>query len=361
MKRLTEKLLTHPSETGEFIEVADKHIYVAKGVDTRVVSTKNGKKLPVRKDAKNKNRNLRMLKKFEFNSQNEMHEFAKDIDEPLMKDVQYMPWADHAKEVTGKRKYYEIYSMYNRDSSWAFGDNKESNNADKVDNLLRDGRATKSVQRIIRKTIKDVKLEGIDTMLTERFESVKRKRVWSDDGSELDIDRVMCGDPNHWVKSKRNGKKRVIRIGVNMSASAGNKAKTFGQNVALAYLASEQLETLGYGVEIVALSCAYASGRNNLNMNDDENAYTFPLKRSTEPTDINRIGSIGLPSLLRYYGFRVSSALFRQDNGICMATSKEMKGFLNIDVLIETTWSMEAKEQATRIMKNISQIIEGGE
>lgn len=353
--RLSNNLLKDPSRAGEFVKYGKNHVYIADGVDTRVVSTKNGYKQDCR----------RMLKKFDFVSQNEMHEAIKSWDELMEKEGNRMwyytdIWKKHALEVTGKRKSYSTYTRYDRDSSWAFGDNQESNHADKVDKLLRDGRATKKVQNIIKKTVKDIKLEGIDTMLTERFESVKRKRVWSDDGSELDIDRVMCGDPNHWVKSKRNGKKRVIRIGVNVSASGGNKEDVFAKNVALAYLASEQLETLGYGVEIMAIDSTYSSSANNLSTySEDETATTFPLKRSTEPTDINRIGSIGLPSLLRYYGFRVASVLFRQHNGLCHRTSKEMQGFLNIDVLIQTAWKESTSEQATRIIKNISNIIEG--
>tara|TARA_X000001388_G_scaffold77170_1_gene76817 strand:+ start:767 stop:1831 length:1065 start_codon:yes stop_codon:yes gene_type:complete len=353
--RLSDNLLKDPSRAGEFVKHGKNYVYIPDGVDTRIVSTKNGIEQECR----------RMLKKFDFTSQNEMHVAIKSWDELIDKENHQMSyyrdiWSQHAWKATGKDKTYRVYSRYDRDSSWAFGNNKESNHADKVDKLLRDGRATKKVQRIIKKTIRDIKLEGIDTMLTERFESVKRKRVWSDDGSELDIDRVMCGDPNHWVKSKRNGKKRVIRIGVNVSASGGNKEDVFAKNVALAYLASEQLETLGYGVEIMAIDSTYSQSNNNLSRySSDENATTFPLKRSTEPTDINRIGSIGLPSLLRYYGFRVASILFRQSNGICRPTSTEMQGFLNIDVLIQTAWKESTSEQATRIIKNISNIIEG--
>ena len=244
------------------------------------------------------------------------------------------------------------------EGEWAFGTDKESDTSEKTDKLLEDGRSAKAVTKIIRKTLKDIRLAGVDKMLNERFESVKRKRVWCEDGSELDIDRIMTGDPDHWIKTKRNGKKRVINIGINTSASWNNGSSVFAKNVALAYVTAEALENLGYGVRITAINTSYYYDGGNGNSSRDETATTFPLKRATEPVDIERVGSIGLKSMLRYYGFVTDVLIHRQNCGYCREMSDEMKGFLNLDILVSTSWSHgNAQDQARKVSRVIEKTI----
>tara|TARA_R110002020_G_scaffold72318_9_gene186194 strand:+ start:4585 stop:5613 length:1029 start_codon:yes stop_codon:yes gene_type:complete len=325
-----------------------KPVFITDGVDVRVTDSKNGSHI-----------GNRLLRKFEFLSQDEMHNFV-SVNQPKIGteskcDELTESWNESAKKQGFKTYFYQ--REIEKDGSWAFGTSEESDDSTKTDKLLEDGRSTTSVKKIIRKTLKDIRLAGVDKMLNERFESVKRKRVWCEDGSELDIDRIMTGDPDHWIKTKRNGKKRVINIGINTSASCGNGASVFAKNVALAYVTAEALENLGYGVKITAINSSYYSDGGNGN-SSHETASTFPLKRATEPVDIERVGSIGLPSMLRYYGFVTDGLIHRQTCGYCWDMSDEMKGFLNIDILVSTSWSTgDAHAQARKISRVIEKTI----
>ena len=339
-------------QDGRFIKYtshndATQYVYITDGQDVRLTDTKNGSHC-----------SNRLLRKFEFISQDEMHHFVranqpKVSTDELAESLEDKWNKEHPKKLKG---FFRIITIRNS-SSWAFGHDDESNTSRKTDKLLEDGRSTESVKRTIRKTLKDVRLAGVDKMLNERFESVKRKRVWCEDGSELDIDRIMTGDPDHWIKTKRNGKKRVIRIGVNVSMSSFNSSEVFAKNVALAYICAEGLENLGYGVEIVAVNSSYFLGSQN-HLGQDETATTFPLKRVTEPVDIERVGSIGLSSMLRYYGFTTDTFINRQPNGMPNTMSNEMKGFMNIDILVETSWSSgDSHKQARKISRVIDKTI----
>tara|TARA_X000001382_G_scaffold127959_1_gene116656 strand:- start:1668 stop:2738 length:1071 start_codon:yes stop_codon:yes gene_type:complete len=349
-------LAWEPAQAGEYRTYDGKKVYIANGTDVRYVKTLNRRSLQINKP--------RLLRKFEFNSQHEMVEFVRANDGHVddgsnCRDKIHREWNDHARANGANEYEKQMYYYYGDGDSWAFGKAEASNSIEKCDKLLTDGKTTPSIRRIMNKTIKQVKLAGVDKMLNERFESVKRKRVWSEDGSELDIDRVMSGDPQHWVSTKRNGKKRVIRLGVNVSMSGGNGASTFAKNVGLAYIVCEALENLGYGVEIVAVdACYYSGGYNKLSNKQDETATIIPLKRSDEPVDINRVGSVGFSAMLRYYNFICASMIYRQAGGTCWETSDEMKAFMNVDLLVETAFSTgDEKEQATRVVRAIDKII----
>ena len=195
-------------------------------------------------------------------------------------------------------------------------------------------------------------------MLTERYESCKRKRIWREEGDDLDIDRLMSGDPNHWIKFKRKGKKRVVRLGMNLMASWGNNWRAFAKSVALAYVTAEALETLGYGVEIVAVSTYSIGAETNKASRGDVAGWTFPLKRSSEPVDIQRVGSVGITAMARHYSFTADSELWRIYNGCCKEPSQDMLGFLNLDMLASVSWSHgNTQSQCERITKLIDKVV----
>ncbi len=349
------RYISYPQVKEDGTPDANKSVFVTEGTDVRITDTING-------DTHTYGNHFvghRLLKKFEFTSQDEMHKFVSANSHKLATYEEKRKLQDGRNEnlpqdwVAREQKHYS--SIVEDGDEWAFGKAKESDCASKTDKLLEDGRSTSGVRRIIRKTLKDIRLAGVDKMLNERFESVKRKRVWSEDGAELDIDRIMTGDPQHWVNTKRNGKKRVIKIAVNGSMSWNNGSGAFAKNVALAYVTAEALENLGYGVEIVTLMSSWCLTND---LGQDENAMVFDLKKSSEPVDVERVGSIGLPSLLRYYTFIARDFIFRQDNGNCRKTSDEMKGFLGIDILVENSWSMGGTVgQAQRITRAIDEAI----
>ena len=63
--------------------------------------------------------------------------------------------------------------------------------------------------------------------LMELAPTIKKTRKFGMSGDELCIDRVLSGDPQHWQYTTKGKKSNVVRIALNISMSAGNKADSF--------------------------------------------------------------------------------------------------------------------------------------
>ena len=250
----------------------------------------------------------------------------------------------------------EILSMYdankdNRDifhnisnttiegKRWTFGKLSGYDNEQAVRDCAEKGKAHPRVMTYINKYRQELQEDGLYDVPDE-MKSVKRKRRWSEDGGELDIDRVMTGDPNYWVTSRRDGQQRIVNVGINYSMSADNSATQFPRLLAMAFCTAEIIERLGYGVEITAIRTNYPAGISNW-----ERGFTFPLKKSQEPLDINRIGSISLVGFFRYFSFFVGNVLYKDGCGRCMETSDEMTSFAGADIVIENKWLNTGKQE----------------
>jgi hypothetical protein len=82
---------------------------------------------------------------------------------------------------------------------------------------------------------------------------IKRKASWSDQSGEIDVDRVMAGEP---VCYRRTSRKRVttatsVTIYLAMSASARTKDADINRRTAIAVAVADVLEDAGVQVEII--------------------------------------------------------------------------------------------------------------
>tara|TARA_R100000458_G_C8273211_1_gene248061 strand:+ start:813 stop:1769 length:957 start_codon:yes stop_codon:yes gene_type:complete len=224
---------------------------------------------------------------------------------------------------------------------WTFGKLKGYNNKASVRDCIDKGKAHPKVMTYINKYRRELQEDGLYDVPDE-MKSVKRKRRWSEDGGELDIDRVMTGDPNYWVTSSRDGKQRIVNIGVNYSMSSDNNSTQFPRLLAMAFCTAEIVERLGYGVEITGIRANYSTSGWNSSW---ERGFTFPLKKSQEPLDINRIGSISLVGFFRYYSFLIGNILYKDGCGRCTETSDDMTAFAGADIVVENKWLSNGKQE----------------
>ena len=220
-------------------------------------------------------------------------------------------------------------------SRWAFGTNEEADNRKKTYSLIRAGRGLSSVRKLSQKYRQEFQNSSLGEIM-QRVQSIKRVRRFNDFNGNLDIDRVMAGDPNSWVKVERNGKAKVVRVGINFCLSNGNVIKDFSRMVALSAIFAEILENMGYGVEIYGSSLWEAHKGRKLKK---WQGIQFPVKSVTEPLDFDRIYSLGLPGLLRDAQFRVEQHLTGQYGGLCSPPPQEMLKLAEVDVIIEKSWT----------------------
>lgn len=133
-----------------------------------------------------------------------------------------------------------------------------------------------------------------DTLNTQPAPTRRRRQVWSDQGDEIDTDRMNARHDRPWRATVIGRNAPIIRLALNIGLSGGNDSATFAQVAATAAAIADALTLSGYSVEIIGV-CA------TQNPSGSGTVYTFPLKSSHEPLDARRILSASAPGLLRAY------------------------------------------------------------
>ena len=302
-------------------------VYLHDSVDVRVVRKEDGDK-----------GSPRMLMLREWKNIAEIVDFA----DKCPKDA-YGRNSDH-------KKGYGT-SVDADDKRWRFGTYKT---LERTRIALQKGKCSKEVSDYIDEYRDKLKADGLYDTPDELKDSVKRRRVWREEGAELDIDAVMSGDPNYWVKTVRNGKMKIVRLVVNWAFSGGNSASESAKLLALCYCVAEILEQLGYGVEIYGGQYCYSPHCFPAKGNRHEQGSIVPLKTVQQPLDLQRIGSASITGLFRYFGFVMDNELFGDFNGRCMSPSKEWLAYIGCDVLVDTSWSRGS--QTTKVKKIIDRL-----
>lgn len=302
-------------------------VYLHDSVDVRVVHKESGSEC-----------DPRMLMLREFNNVAEIVDF-----------VDNCPKDAYGRSESHGKGYASDVS--DDDPNWRFGTYKTLERTRKA---LEEGRCSKLVKDYIEQYRDKLKADGLYDTPDELKDSVKRRRVWREEGAELDIDAVMSGDPNYWVKTVRNGKMRIVRLVVNYSFSGGNNASESSKLLALCYCVAEILESLGYGVEIYGGQFCHSPYTFKAEGNRHEQGSIVPLKTVQQPLDLQRIGSASVTGLFRYFGFVMDNELFGNFNGRCLAPSKEWLAYIGCDVLVDTSWSRG--DQTTKVKKIIDRL-----
>lgn len=134
--------------------------------------------------------------------------------------------------------------------------------------------------------------------LKHRAKSMKKRRVFSEVGSELDIDRVLCGDPEHWSYMKRGAEKSVMKIGFNIGMVAAVTDEQVQQVLAMGIILTELLQLAGITVELHA--CYLGINRTTI---VKHGGMMVKIKGAEERLDIQRISGIACSGIYRSYGF----------------------------------------------------------
>lgn len=143
-----------------------------------------------------------------------------------------------------------------------------------------------------------------DTAVTKR-----RRRVYNEDGAELDIDRYMCADPAMFVSlPKQDVRSRTARIYFNIGAAGGVDASTITDNVITMAAICDILTSAGVSVEVYAAAASRGpiSGTRWVNI-------ACKAKHANEPMDIQRMLSFALPGFYRQLIFGCWSNIREQN------------------------------------------------
>lgn len=188
-------------------------------------------------------------------------------------------------------------------------------------------------------------MDGVQESM-RRASTHKRKRVFSDFGSELDIDRVLSGDPYHWQRMTKGRQSNSVKIAVNISVSCVHSEEQLHKLAALTSVTADMLQRCGLSVEILGICMA-----KNITRGDKkrEQGFTFKIKSASEKLDLSRVASAGIPGLYRSVGFNTwinsLDGKAHQGLGHSMQTTQNVKDLLDIKHLIEVKWTKFGNEK----------------
>jgi hypothetical protein len=184
--------------------------------------------------------------------------------------------------------------------------------------------------------------------LAMKARSIKRRRVFAESGDDLDIDRILCGDPEHWSRMTKGRSNNVVRLWVNFSVSCGNGEDNMYKLAATIAVASDLLTKAGFAVEVLACEIAKDAIQGQ---KGGFNGVIFPLKRAEDPLEINKIACIGIPGLFRAYAFTATSNIYSKGPasglGMNVEVNKSVKEFYDFKHLITLNWT--EGEQALKL------------
>lgn len=173
----------------------------------------------------------------------------------------------------------------------------------------------------------------------------RRKRKFSEEGDELDIDRYMSGDIECWQSMESIKDKKTIRLFYNMSLSARNEALKFIENICLCIVFMELIKTLGIVVEFYCGSIA-----KEVSSSSNKTVVLSMVKPADEEIDCQQLLALGAPGLYRYFNFNLWKNLLpgKIDKGLGYP-SYELPQWLNdefqFDILVH------AAESKTKLAK----------
>lgn len=133
----------------------------------------------------------------------------------------------------------------------------------------------------------------------------RKRRKFSEDGGELDIDRYMCGDPDMWQSVQNIKDKRTIKMLFNSSLNAGADSDQFIEDMVICCMFIEICQTIGFAVEFW-----YAPISKDVTSAIWQDIMLVKLKDAEHAVDEQSIISAGLPGFFRYYVMKTESNVF---------------------------------------------------
>lgn len=181
---------------------------------------------------------------------------------------------------------------------------------DRAQEFLSDGKATDKQKKYYDTYRENILKKRPDLADIEASAVVSKKRkVFSESGDDLDIDRYMNGEVEQWTRRATSKiRKRSAKIFVAMPQSGGNDAENFSRAAAFVVAVSNIIELAGISTEI-------EFGNIGVNATNTESfhCYSVIAKRVEEPLDIERLLSFGGAALLRNYIFIATSHVNQEE------------------------------------------------
>lgn len=179
----------------------------------------------------------------------------------------------------------------------------------------------------------------------KRARKMKRKKSFSEDGGELNIDRFMSGEPEYWQRSIKQPKKNVVKLFINYAVGAATDTEVFTKNVIAAVVIVDILRSANVSSE-VWIGALGRRQKHRLHLT----GVFCKLKSANDPVDFSRLLSCSAPALFRYWTFSAWLNLLAGShmtdgygNVLDNHEAKEIRDYFEFDAMLH----LQATEQST--------------
>jgi hypothetical protein len=193
--------------------------------------------------------------------------------------------------------------------------------------------------------------------LNEIAVTKRRRRRFSEDGEELDIDRYMSGDPAMFSSMPRqNVRNKIARVYLDICVSGGNDAEEITKNIIGMLAICDIIERAGIAIEIVigATSRGAATDTNNFNV-------SVIAKEAGEPLDVARVLSFALPAMFRLFIFGTWANITNKTAGYGFGNvlgdlNHHLFNFFNADVKVQAANRFMGEENIRAMIGKIKEV-----
>jgi len=176
-------------------------------------------------------------------------------------------------------------------SDWTFGHHWRD--AEQFLEAMEAGRAEPGVMAIARR----LRISAAGAMTNSEGPTRRRRRVWAEQGDEVDVDRMLADKPRAWQCTAIGRPAPIVRILAMFDCNGTCNTEQFGAAAAAVALASDALATAGYAFEVWAIQ--HGTGLKWERMH----TVTACVKGAGEPLDLERVASVYTLGAIRYLGF----------------------------------------------------------
>lgn len=255
------------------------------------------------------------------------------------------------------------YSFPSENSKQHFGDDVTFDNLEKTFEGMLKGRASDRVLKQVEASENEFS-ESFNNSESE-IQSIKKKRVFSDCGAELDIDRVMSGDSNYWAGKQKTKGAKVIRLAFDVGMSYDNTSIQFAKVVGVGIALAKAIQKAGYSLEIYKVQKAKMKGykdiyrtsgnkvspgyvdvkgrrgykEKNREKTTEARGVKIQIKGAQELIDAGRLSNIGVVGVFRASMWRAQVIATGHFNGYPTNTWSEadMEAY-GIDCVVSNRW-----------------------
>lgn len=191
------------------------------------------------------------------------------------------------------------YTLKEEKDSWCFG-SLFKNSKDFTRKCLVEGSAPDGLTFILDREKEELYKNNPELFdLNTNARKKKRRRVFREEGSELNIDRYMSGEVEMWENTIKVNKKPVVKLMVSAAISSATDSTALVKNICAAVAFIDIMASAGISVEVW----------HSLIVRQATTGVTYStvltkIKDANDPVDALRLLSSSAPGIFRYFGFR---------------------------------------------------------